>query len=938
MANSKLVTVDVLAYNNEKIKEQLDKKVNIEQGVDNKGKLLGVDDAGNVALVEAPDGVKVSAETDNQIEQKQDGIYVKDMSAKISAETDNALIQKNDGLYVPTVAEAKVSSEANNIISSKDDGLFAEETITEIQLNNTPLTVTDKKVNIDLSDYENVQSDWDETDTTKVSYIANKPNISNVDVIADDGITVEETRLAYNGENLAYQKEITDLQDKIDILNGDATVNGSVDKKIADANHLTKEIVDTLPDVTDAKENVIYMIKDTSSTVEDVYKEYTLINGAIECIGSTSVDLSNYSTTDEVKELIKDELYVDNVIPAHYEIADSSTPNALEVVADGTATDCQIDLSNVVDIGANIGDFVVFVDEVTTTDSKYAEKSSVYSKSETDEKIAEAVTGGTVSLDGYVQKTELETTLEDYTTDEELTAALADYTKTTELDTKLEDYVLDSEMEIIDVTTLESMLGLSTEELEGLSQIIDDTQIVLNKTYSSSMIYSSIAQCLEDSKAYTLSELAKSIGASYKVVTSVDQMTDSKVLYLLKDADSGMYNIYVYDADTYTAELIGSFEINLDDYLKISDAEAQYVKQTDLVANYATKQEVVDGYATKTELQDAIADVEVEILTDENNQLENRENGLYVGKQYIEITEADYEALSDEEKNNGIPYYIKDANPTQSGSVSTDAETLGGYSADDFAKATDLANYLPLSGGDIKGEGTTPLRISGDNYVACYLDFKRPDSLILGALGFYGDKPVFVPSDYSATRELLHAGNFSDYALPKTGGILTNGLGVANGYASLNGDENAVILGTTSTVDGSGNTRLFRVFNPEYTSSTAQIVDIIDGVHTAYDVIHSGNIAEKINENLKALTSYDNTKTLVECLDSILTDSNFGLLVARDIHVYCSDGTFYCRALRVNDYSIMGYAFPDEGNTDMKSYSFSRRYYNSSSTKLVALN
>lgn len=141
--------------------------------------------------------------------------------------------------------------------------------------------------------------------------------------------------------------------------------------------------------------------------------------------------------------------------------------------------------------------------------------------------------------------------------------------------------------------------------------------------------------------------------------------------------------------------------------------------------------------------------------------------------QKVELTLAEYEALGDSVKTDGILYFITDAEPTQDGSVNTDAETLGGYSADDFAKTTDLANYLPL-----------------------------------------------------------------------TGGILTNGLGVANGYASLNGDENAVILGTTSTVDGSGNARLFRVFNPEYTSATAQIVDIIDGVHTAYDVVHSGNIAD----------------------------------------------------------------------------------------------
>lgn len=273
---------------------------------------------------------------------------------------------------------------------------------------------------------------------------------------------------------------------------------------------------------------------------------------------------------------------------------------------------------------------------------------------------------------------------------------LADYVTNEELTTTLEDYVLDSDMEIIDLATLESMLELSTEELEGLAQIIDDSQIVLNKTYSSSKIYSSIAQCLEDSKAYTLSELSKAISASYKVVTSVDQMTDSKVLYLLKDADSGMYNIYVFDEDTTSAELIGSFEINLDDYLKISDAEAQYVKQTDLVANYATKQEVVDGYATKTELQDAIDDVEVEISETENNQIQTLDDGLFVGSETITISKADYDALSVEEKSNGKTYFVPDDETTEDGTDLTQ-----------FAKVSDLEDGTITVGNSKKLNGLT---------------------------------------------------------------------------------------------------------------------------------------------------------------------------------------------------------------------------------------
>lgn len=121
-----------------------------------------------------------------------------------------------------------------------------------------------------------------------------------------------------------------------------------------------------------------------------------------------------------------------------------------------------------------------------------------------------------------------------------------------------------------------------------------------------------------------------------------------------------------------------------------------YVKQTDLVANYATKQEVVDGYATKTELQDAIADVEVEISTDENNQLENRENGLFVDSETVTISKADYDALSDEEKNNGKTYFVPDDETTEDGTDLTQ-----------FAKVSDLEDGTITVGNSKKLNGLT---------------------------------------------------------------------------------------------------------------------------------------------------------------------------------------------------------------------------------------
>ena len=56
---------------------------------------------------------------------------------------------------------------------------------------------------------------------------------------------------------------------------------------------------------------------------------------------------------------------------------------------------------------------------------------------------------------------------------------------------------------------VERLLGLTKEEIEAMASLISDTEVRIDKTYSSSKIYTDIQQCLEDSKTYTLEELEK---------------------------------------------------------------------------------------------------------------------------------------------------------------------------------------------------------------------------------------------------------------------------------------------------------------------------------------------------------------------------------------------------------------------------------------------
>ena len=111
---------------------------------------------------------------------------------------------------------------------------------------------------------------------------------------------------------------------------------------------------------------------------------------------------------------------------------------------------------------------------------------------------------------------------------------------------------------------VERLLGLTEEEIEAMEGLILDTEVRIDKTYSSSKIYTDIQQCLEDSKTYTLEEIARASSASYKVVADVVDMTEERYLYLLHDGTTN-YDIYIVEADG-TPTKIGSTQIDLSSY------------------------------------------------------------------------------------------------------------------------------------------------------------------------------------------------------------------------------------------------------------------------------------------------------------------------------------------------------------------------------------
>ena len=80
-----------------------------------------------------------------------------------------------------------------------------------------------------------------------------------------------------------------------------ADVTKQIAEAVAGADHLRREIVEALPEISKADPNVIYMVPTGLQEDDNKYHEWILINDVFEPVGSWEVDLSDYAKTTDVK-------------------------------------------------------------------------------------------------------------------------------------------------------------------------------------------------------------------------------------------------------------------------------------------------------------------------------------------------------------------------------------------------------------------------------------------------------------------------------------------------------------------------------------------------------------------------------------------------------------------------------------------------------------
>lgn len=177
----------------------------------------------------------------------------------------------------------------------------------------------------------------------------------------------------------------------VDVYTKEATNNAisvAIGEAIAEVDHLKREVVNILPDASDADANTIYMVPSGLLEDDNKYYEWILIDGIFEQVGSWEVDLSKYATKDalttvDIKVNTLTQTVVDNQNKNNETVADLQNQIDAEVLRAKAAEQNNVTaLENKADKGTTLADYGIT--DVYT-------KNEIYTKGETDQAIIDKI-------------------------------------------------------------------------------------------------------------------------------------------------------------------------------------------------------------------------------------------------------------------------------------------------------------------------------------------------------------------------------------------------------------------------------------------------------------------------------------------------------------------------------------------------------------------
>ena len=220
-------------------------------------------------------------------------------------------------------AETYSQSQVNALLEQKASVSDIPTTLSQLTEDSTHRTVTDEE----KAQWTSMGApDWNVNDSSMPGYIKNKP--TKLSQFVNDESFVTST--ANNLVNYYLKSEVY-TKGEVSLLISSITVGEFV-------------VVQQLPQTGEPKN--IYLVPKQTTSTNNIYDEYIWINNAWECIGSTTIDLSNYVTFTDLSNALNDYLTSDAFATA---IANYYTKDEVDTKLSGKAN--AADLANVATSG-----------------------------------------------------------------------------------------------------------------------------------------------------------------------------------------------------------------------------------------------------------------------------------------------------------------------------------------------------------------------------------------------------------------------------------------------------------------------------------------------------------------------------------------------------------------------------------------------------------
>lgn len=618
-----------------------------------------------------------------------------------------------------------INDELHWEVNGVDTGIVGEGHTPEIDPDNKHWVINEEDTGILAEGVKGDKGDDGFSPTITQERTDNKVTLTINQITGTETVDIFDGLNAYNDTEV--KERISDLEDAVEILNGDDTVEGSVEAKIVEAfSKFTSIKFEKVAELPDSGENgVFYLVPAAKTSSSNLYDEYIYIEDSWEFLGTTEIDLSAYAKKTELPIKVSD-LTNDSGFITSSDLPGKASMSTLGLVrVDGSTI--KIDSNGVISGSPGVNVSSASDNILTTkTDGLYVPPTnlSAYAKTaDVPNKTSQLTNDGENGTDKFITQADVPTKLSEFTNDliattlkagtvipdgdtvtidgsGTITATIGANSLSRDEGNQIElhedgiyigalnEDAIYSAIDAVDLAspilteyTEDELYHLAWEEIEikekeeyteeELDEILDgldlsgigggggDENIIESisvngvdippdesKNIALTIMTNSVNDLVnyyKKTETYTKTEidgmLSTISGGSFTVVASLPLTDiDTKTIYLVPKATSETSN--VYDEFIYAS---GSWE-------KIGDTAVDlsgYVTTSAMTSALGNKQDVITGGTTGQILKkqsNTDGDFDWEDETVETQ----------------EISQADFDALSLEEKNNGIAYFISD--------------------------------------------------------------------------------------------------------------------------------------------------------------------------------------------------------------------------------------------------------------------------------------